>query len=200
VLRVQFLRSLKQACYRASPDGHFGLNKKHYTHFTSPIRRYADLVVHRLFDRHLASNPLHGDAPPATVSQLGGLAQHVSLTEQNSTEAERESTKLKLLEYFEREVARKKPNSFAAVIMDVRNHGMFVELVDSMAYGLVHVSTLRDDLYSLVGDPPRLVGRKSRVAYGVGQLIEVAVHRVDRFKRQIDFTVAATPKSAQKKR
>jgi ribonuclease R len=124
----------------------------------------------------------------------------VSLTEQNSTEAERESTKLKLLEYFEREVARKKPNSFAAVIMDVRNHGMFVELVDSMAYGLVHVSTLRDDLYSLVGDPPRLVGRKSRVAYGVGQLIEVAVHRVDRFKRQIDFTVAATPKSAQKKR
>ena len=189
-LRISFLRSLKQACYRASPDGHFGLAKQHYTHFTSPIRRYSDLVVHRIFARHLVPGGKKFHKKSYTFSELAGIAQHLSLTEQNSTEAERESVKIKLLEFFERELSKPKKSRFKAVIMDVRNHGMFVELTDSMAYGLVHISTLRDDLYKVDSNQDALVGRKGRNRFRVGDTIEVSVARVDRFKRQIDFVVA----------
>ena len=192
-LRVMVLRSLKQAQYRASPDGHYGLGKQHYLHFTSPIRRYADLVVHRIFDRYLVAAD---NSDPKTnlekydAGRLAQVAQHISLTEQNSTEAERESTKIKLLEFFERELDKKPRNTFDAVIMDVRNHGMFIELTESLAYGLVHISTLHDDLYRASPDGSKLVGRKHRRVFKVGDIVKVGVHRVDRFKRQIDFLVA----------
>lgn len=189
-LRISFLRSLKQACYRASADGHFGLAKKHYTHFTSPIRRYSDLVVHRIFARHLVKGGHKFHKKRYTFSDLASIAQHLSLTEQNSTEAERESVKIKLLEFFERELTKAKPSRFEAVIMDVRNHGMFVELTESMAYGLIHISTLRDDLYKLNPSHTAIVGRRKRNRYTVGDKIEVSVARVDRFKRQIDFMVS----------
>jgi ribonuclease R len=189
VLRVQFLRSLKQAQYRSTPDGHFGLNKKHYAHFTSPIRRYADLIIHRVFARNLIK-PADKEVPNYKASELAQWAQHVSLTEQNSTEAERESNKLKLMEFFERELEKPKRSSFEAVIMDVRNHGMFVELAESMAYGLVHVSTLQDDLYKFFYDTSELVGRRSKRRFSVGQTVKVMVHRIDRYKRQIDFMIA----------
>jgi ribonuclease R len=188
-LRVSFLRSLKQACYRASADGHFGLAKQHYTHFTSPIRRYSDLVVHRIFARHLVPGGHRFHKKKYPFSELAGIAQHLSLTEQNSTEAERESVKIKLLEFFERELTKPKRTRFKAVIMDVRNHGMFIELKDSMAYGLVHISTLRDDLYKVDTSHTALVGRRRRKRYAIGDTVEVAVSRVDRFKRQIDFMV-----------
>jgi len=188
-LRVSFLRSLKQACYRASADGHFGLAKENYTHFTSPIRRYSDLVVHRIFARHLVPGGGRHHRKQYAFSELAAIAQHLSLTEQNSTEAERASVKVKLLEFFERELAKPSRARFKAVIMDVRNHGMFVELTESMAYGLVHVSTLRDDLYKLDAAHTALVGRRRRRRYAVGDSIEVSVARVDRFKRQIDFMV-----------
>ena len=189
MLRISFLKSLKQACYRASADGHFGLGKKHYTHFTSPIRRYSDLVVHRIFARHLVPGGTRTHKKKYTFSELATIAQHLSLTERNSTEAERESVKIKLLEFFERELAKPRQRTFKAVIMDVRNHGMFVELTESLAYGLVHISTLRDDLYKLDLEGTAIVGRKQRNRYAVGDTIEVVVARVDRFKRQIDFTV-----------
>lgn len=189
ILRIQFLRSLKQAQYRASPDGHFGLSKKHYAHFTSPIRRYADLIVHRLLARHLCKPPVKG-MPAYKAGELSALAQHVSSTEQNSTEAERESNKLKLMEFFERELDRKERSSFDAVIMEVRNHGMFVELTESMAYGLIHISSLQDDLYKLGNEGTELIGRRSRRKFRVGETIPVSVQRIDRFKRQIDFVVA----------
>lgn len=190
-LKIQFLRSLKQACYRADNDGHYGLYKTFYAHFTSPIRRYADLVVHRLFDFYLAKqgNPT---APPR-ISQryskgdLDGVAEHLSHTEQNSTEAERESVKLKLLEYFERETERKDKTSFEAIITDVKNHGLFIELTESMAFGMIHISTLQDDLYRVTDDGTAIRGRRRRKTYALGQRIQVKVERVDRFKRQIDF-------------
>lgn len=192
-LRIMVLRSLKQAQYRASPDGHYGLGKQHYLHFTSPIRRYADLVVHRIFDQYLVAeenrDPI-GQSEKYDARRLSQIAQHISLTEQNSTEAERESNKIKLLEFFERELEKKPRNTFKAVIMDIRNHGMFVELTESLAYGLVHISTLHDDLYRASEDGSKLVGRKHRRMFRVGDVIEVGVHRVDRFKRQIDFLVA----------
>lgn len=201
LLRISFLRSLKQAGYRSTPDGHFGLAKKHYTHFTSPIRRYADLVVHRVFARFLVPKDARTTRKLYQPSDLAEIAQHLSLTEQNSTEAERESVKIKLMEFFERELDKPQKTAFAAIIMDVRNHGMFVELSDSMAYGLVHISTLRDDLYKLHPTQTALVGRKQRTRYSVGDKVMVNVARIDRFKRQIDFSVAEeTPEPARKRK
>jgi ribonuclease R len=193
-LKTQFLRSLKQACYRASVDGHYGLFKKFYTHFTSPIRRYSDLVVHRIFDNHLARlNPAAG-APPIRYNQaeLDALARHLSSTEQNSTEAERETVKLKLLEFFEREAQRTPRQIFPALITDIRNHGFFIELRESSAYGFVPLSSLQDDLYALTGEGRELVGRRTKRKFTLGQEVPVEVFRVDRFKRQIDFRIAGT--------
>ncbi len=194
LLRVKFLRSLKQACYRAEADGHYGLNKQFYAHFTSPIRRYADLSVHRQFDFQL-SRDNHDTAParppkPYEQHELQTLAEHISRTEQNSTEAERESQKIKLMEFFERQLEKPQPDKFDAVITDVKNHGFFVELTEAGAFGMVHISTLRDDIYRLDGDRSAMVGRKHKRRFGIGETILVQVDRVDRFKRQIDFRVA----------
>jgi ribonuclease R len=193
-LRVQFLRSLQRARYMAEPRGHYGLHKKNYTHFTSPIRRYSDLVVHRLFESYLEkftdARPLSRKSLHYTQAALDNLGDHLTATEQNSTEAERDHVKLKLLEFFERELTKKERTKFAAVISEVRNHGMFVELLDSQAFGLVHISTLRDDLYSLTADRTAIKGRRNKKVYEVGQKIQVVTERVDRFKRQIDFRIS----------
>lgn len=193
-LKVQFLRSLKQACYRASSDGHYGLFKEHYAHFTSPIRRYSDLIVHRIFDNYLLKHgfdtAIKSPHAPYSQGQLESLAQHVSITEQNSTEAERESVKIKLLELFERELNKKVKTPFAAVITDIRNYGIFIELKESMAFGLIPFSVLKDDIYNLNGPGTAAVGRRSGRTYTIGQVIHVYVSKVDRFKRQIDFTLA----------
>ncbi len=191
--RIQFLRSLKQAKYLAEPKGHYGLAKRNYTHFTSPIRRYADFVVHRIFEnflsRHQKRNPLHRTRK-YTQADLEGIAEHISITEQNSTEAEREHNKIKQLEFFDRELSRKEKTRFKAAITDIKNHGMFVELVEAQTFGLVHISTMSDDHYLLHGDGNKLVGKRRKRKFEVGQTVEVVTERVDRFKRQIDFRLA----------
>jgi len=190
-LRIQVLRSLKQACYRNTPDGHYGLHKTNYTHFTSPIRRFSDLVVHQQFDRLLKKL---GDSTAPTDSRarntqksLGSLGEHLSLTERNSQDAERESVKTKLLEFFERELQKKKKTVFEAIIVDLQNHGLFVELIGSMAYGLIHVSTIRDDIYHLNQEGTALIGRRRKRRFQIGETVSVTVEKVDRYKRQIDF-------------
>jgi ribonuclease R len=188
-LRTQFLRSLKKACYRATPDGHYGLHKKDYTHFTSPIRRYSDLVVHQVLQSYL-SQRTEGGAVRHDARGIQQLAEHLSLTEVNSTEAERESVKIKLLEFFERELAKKKRTAFAAIITDVRRHGFFIELVESMTFGFVSSDTLGDDYYQLSADGNALVGRRKHRAYELNGRLDVVVDKVDRFKRIIDFRPA----------
>lgn len=190
-LRIRFLRSLKQACYRAKADGHYGLAKTYYAHFTSPIRRYADLTVHRIFDFYLQRNRLP-TAPTKklvslSVSELTATADHISDTERSSMEAERESTKIKLLEFFEREAARKKKNVFEAVITDIRSRGLFVELKISQAFGLVPLSSLTDDFYHLVSDGTAVIGRRTKRMFKLGQTVSVEIARVDRFRRMMDF-------------
>jgi len=190
-IRVQLLRSLKQACYRPSADGHFGLAKRHYSHFTSPIRRYADLVEHRIFDAFIAkqgvpSAPSHPPRSPG-IGELVQICEHVSITERNSTEAERDSVKIKLLELFEREVERKDKRPFEAVVAEVKPHGLMVELTASQAYGLVHMSTLTDDFYRMNDAGTMLRGSRTGRVFMPGTIIQVTVDRVDRFKRQVDF-------------
>jgi ribonuclease R len=188
-LRTQLLRSLKRAAYRASPDGHYGLNKSDYTHFTSPIRRYSDLVVHRVLAT-LARGNDDGASGGYSRSELESLGEHLSLTEANSQEAERESQKIKLLEFFERELHKRVRSRFPALITDVRPQGLFVELTESMAYGLISASSLSDDTYLPSSDGRALVGRRTRRRLGIGSVVEVRVAAVDRFKRLIDFRLA----------
>jgi ribonuclease R len=190
-LRTQLLRSLKKAAYRHTPDGHYGLAKKDYTHFTSPIRRYADLVVHRVFDHYLAK---HGGHPTSAgrgigydLARIGRIGEHLSLTEINSAEAERDSVKVKLLEFFERELERTPRTRFAAIITDVRANGFFIELTESMTFGFVAATVLRDDYYTLNNAGDTLVGRKRKQSYKVNQRLDVVVEKVDRYKRLIDF-------------
>lgn len=202
-LRTQFLRSLKKACYRASPDGHYGLHKSDYSHFTSPIRRYADLVVHRVFDRYLiqhAGYPAHREKHTHyNKARAESIAEHLSLTEINSQDAERDSVKIKLLEFFERELAKNPPTVFPAIITDIRAHGFFIELEESMTFGLVPAATLNDDHYTISNDGTSMVGRKSKRSYNLNDHIEVVVAKVDRFKRLIDFTIAGDSKRPAQK-
>ena len=193
-LKVHVLRSLKQAQYRASADGHYGLAKPDYTHFTSPIRRYADLIVHRVLDSYLckirAPSSLPNPDSKYTLSKLGSLGEHISITERNSIDAERESVKTKLLEFYEQELNKKIKQSFKAIITDVNNHGLFVEITDTLAFGMVHISMLDDDFYHPNPEGTALIGRRKQRVYKLGQSILVQVVRVDRFKRQIDFRTA----------
>ncbi|MEX2045363.1 MAG: RNB domain-containing ribonuclease, partial [Opitutus sp.] len=192
-LRTQLLRSLKKAAYRHTHDGHFGLAKTDYTHFTSPIRRYSDLVVHRVLEHHLARHGRRPAGEHARGYDLGGverLGEHLSLTEINSTEAERDSVKVKLLEFFERELDKRPRTKFAAVITDVRANGFFIELIESMTFGFVASQAIGDDSYSLSGDGTALVGRKRRQKFGLNQRLDVVVEKVDRYKRLIDFRPA----------
>ena len=195
-LKVQVLRSLKQAQYRASADGHYGLAKPDYTHFTSPIRRYSDLIVHRVLDGYMHKTGLDSapDEPDIRYTQgkLLSLGDHLSVSERNSVDAERDSTKTKLLEFYERELQKPEKQSFKAIITDVKNHGLFIELTDSLAFGMVHISTLDDDFYNPSNDGTALIGRRTKKSYSLGQYIMVQVERVDRFKRQIDFRATAT--------
>ena len=192
-LRIQFLRSLKQACYRADPDGHFGLNMSDYTHFTSPIRRYSDLTVHRILDSFITNQKKETLQKKNLLNyskqNLTKLSQHLSLTEQNSNEAERSSVKVKLLEFFDRELKKNNKSVFDAVIVDLKTHGIFVELIPSMAFGFVHVSTLRNDHYILTPNGNALIGRRGRKKFLLGQKVKVRVNRINRFKRQIDFHI-----------
>jgi ribonuclease R len=184
-LRTQFLRSLKKACYRPTPDGHYGLHKKDYTHFTSPIRRYSDLVVHQVLQSYLVKGAVRHD-----VRGIQQLAEHLSLTEVNSSDAERESVKIKLLEFFERELNKKKRTAFAAIITDVRRHGFFIELVESMTFGFVSMDVLDGDYYQLNQEGNALVGRRKHRTYELNGRLDVVVDKVDRFKRIIDFRPA----------
>ena len=184
-LKIGLLKSLKRARYAAQPLGHYGLAKANYLHFTSPIRRYADLVVHRtLAERNLPRRS------KIDIGQIEAIADHISDTERNAADAEIESVRLKKLQFFQRQLEERNPQVFRASIMDVRNYGLVVELPDALVTGVVHVSTLSDDFYRFDPAQRRLVGRRTNRRYRVGDEIRVFVARVDTFKQQIDFAIA----------
>jgi ribonuclease R len=184
-LKIGLLKSLKRARYAAQSLGHYGLAKANYLHFTSPIRRYADLVVHRTLAERNSPRRTKID-----VGQIESLANHISDTERNAAEAEIDSVRLKKLQFFQEQLEQRNPQVFRAAIMDVRNYGLVVELPDALVTGVVHVSTLGDDFYIFDAAQRRLIGRRTRRRFSVGDEIRVFVARVDAFKRQIDFAIA----------
>jgi ribonuclease R len=185
-LKIGLLKSLKRARYAPQPLGHYGLAKNNYTHFTSPIRRYADLVVHRVLAERDQPRRARAD-----VAQITSIAEHISTTERVAADAENDSVKMKKLEFFQRQLDEKKPQVFRAVVLEVRNYGMLVELPDVLLTGLIHVSSLPDDFYIFQAPQRRLIGRQSKRRFSVGDELRVYVARVDVFKRQVDFAIAS---------
>jgi ribonuclease R len=176
-IKLNLLKSLKRARYATEPVGHYGLAKVNYTHFTSPIRRYADLLVHRT----LAGEKIGG------MRELGEMATHISATERVSADAERDSTQLKKMEFFQRQLAARRPDQMRAIVVDVRSYGLVIELPDSLVTGLIHVSSLPNDFYLFDSTRLSFTGRRSHRRYKIGDVLQVIVSRVDAYKRQIDF-------------
>ncbi len=178
------LKSLKRAVYDARPLGHFGLAKRYYAHFTSPIRRYPDLVVHRQLEARLARR-----APPYGRAELDALGPSCSRTEQVADLAEKSLLEIKTYRFLEQQLAQGRPRDYAAVVVRVRNFGVFVQLVELQVQGLVHVSALARDF--LRYDERRQTLRAGRQVFARGTRLTVRPARVDFDKRQIDFVPSA---------
>ncbi|HOW63761.1 MAG TPA: ribonuclease R [Candidatus Paceibacterota bacterium] len=182
-LKIGFLKSLMRARYAVEPLGHYGLAKAKYTHFTSPIRRYADLIVHRTLFQNTG----------LPVSALKQTAEHLSITERNSADAERDSKETKLFAFLKAQLRSGQPQRYSALITDVRNFGFFVNVPEIALGGLVHLSSLEDDFFQFDSRRNQLVGRRFRRVLRLGDPIQVQVHRVDPFKKQVDFLLVSQP-------
>ncbi len=187
VLRIKFLRSMKQACYRDRSEGHYGLAKRDYLHFTSPIRRYADLVVHRSVEEWLRKSKRH----KRQASSWEGLAKHLSTTERKSVDAERESVKDKLLLFYKRGLGKRPPIVHRAVITEIARKGFFIELTATMARGFVPIRTLPRELgYRVSSNGAALVGKNPKNRLRLGQEVKVVIDKVFPSDKQLDFKLA----------
>jgi len=176
------LRTMQKARYDAASLGHFGLAAEHYTHFTSPIRRYPDLVVHRML-RESRGGPLPEPRRAELEDELPEVARHTSEMERRADEAERELLQWKKVRF----MADKVGDEFEGYITGVAPFGLFVELVEHFVEGLVHVSSMADDYYRFVEQQHVLRGENSRKVYRLGDKVKVQVIRVDLERRQVDL-------------
>jgi len=192
LIETVLLRSLKLASYRGENAGHFGLGLEAYVHFTSPIRRYPDLFVHRAIKRRLARQK----RVPVDVDALTTLAEHTSMTERRADEATREAVAWLKCEYMMDKVGER----FGGMVSAVTSFGLFVQLDESFVEGLVHVTALPDDYYQFDAVGHRLFGKRSKREYRVGQRVEVTVMRVNLDDRQIDFAMNEDATQRRKKR
>jgi ribonuclease R len=181
LIETVLLRSLAQAIYTSDNMGHFGLALEAYCHFTSPIRRYPDLLVHRAIRHALAERAVEDF--PYTPSEMQGLGDHCSMTERRADEATRDAVDWLKCEFMLNEVGK----DFDGVITGVTSFGLFVELNDVYVQGLVHVTALGDDYYHFDPIKHLLYGERTGVKYRLSDPIRVKVVRVDLDERAIDF-------------
>lgn len=175
------LRSMKQAKYTPENTGHFGLAAKYYTHFTSPIRRYPDLQIHRIIKENIRGR-LKEERIAHYEKILPEVAMQAGVTERRAEEAERETIKLKKVEYMKERIGEE----FEGVISGITKWGAYVELPNTIE-GLVHVMNMRDDHYEYWEEQYELIGEHTRNVYKLGQVVRVRVLGVDRLQRTIDF-------------
>jgi ribonuclease R len=183
------LRSLKQAVYSPEEEGHYALASDDYCHFTSPIRRYPDLTVHRLLGRWLRTGKAKGNE-----AELVALGEHCSKMERRAEAAERELVKLRLLTYLSERLGME----LEVVITGVADYGFFGQAEELPVEGLVHVSTLTEDYYYYEEATHTLTGRRSGRTYRLGDKVRVSVVRVDLQRRQLDFRVLPPPRRGGK--
>jgi ribonuclease R len=190
-LKLGLLKSLKRAVYLAEPRGHYGLAKGDYTHFTSPIRRYADLLVHRLLGNLEAKHGSRAESAERTPSQtrMVEIAEHLCRTERTAAEAEQESQRLMQTEYFARLLRLKTPVQFPGVIVEVRRMGVFVELSEWPVRGLVRVEDFPEGDFQYDPAGGRFYCRRPRLNYAPGREVTVIPWRVHPERRLIDFKI-----------
>lgn len=180
------LRSLSRAVYSPADEGHYALASDCYCHFTSPIRRYPDLTIHRLVN-YLANKHQWKDKPRNDLTELVVLGEHCSNLERRAEAAERELTKAKLLHYLSERIG----DEMDAVVTGVEEFGLFAQGIELPAEGMIHVSSLADDFYRYERASHRLTGHRSGNSFRLGDMIRVAVARVDVERRELDFRLVA---------
>ena len=178
------LRSMKQAKYTPDNTGHFGLAAPYYCHFTSPIRRYPDLQIHRIIKENIRGR-MNANRREHYEGILTEVAKHSSEMERRAEEAERETVKLKKAEYMESRIGE----TFEGVISSITKWGMYVELSNTIE-GLVHVTNMCDAHYNYYEERYEMVGEHTNKVYKLGQTVNVRVLDVDKLQRTIDFELA----------
>ncbi len=180
ILSYLMLRSLRQARYSVDNQGHFALAAPTYTHFTSPIRRYPDLIVHRLL-----RGVLTGRDPRLGYNELKSIAEDCSLSERRAADAERELVEWKKVKF----MAERVGEDFDALIISTAKYGLFVELADLFIEGLVPIDTLPGDEYTYQENVRKIVGRRTRREFAIGDRVHVILDRVDGNERKLQFSI-----------
>jgi ribonuclease R len=191
ILSYLMLRSLKQARYSADNKGHFALAASSYTHFTSPIRRYPDLIVHRLLDASF-----NGTRDLISPERLQLIAHDCSETERRAADAERELVEWKKARFMESRVG----DEFRGLITSTTRFGFFVELENLFVEGLVPIDTLPGDRYMFQENVRKIVGQRTRREFSIGDTVNVMLDRVDPVEHKLQFSLIEQPKGRKKKR
>ena len=183
VLKLAVLKSMKRAAYGIDPLGHYGLAKDNYLHFTSPIRRYADLIVHRV-----QANLMWGAKyPTPNYGKLQEISDHLGLTERNSAEAEMQSRKIKELAYFNKIIKAGKPPKFRAAVTQVRRIGLFIELMDVMTRGIVRAEDMGTLRFTFDAKSEEYRCAKPRRTIKVGDVLQVTPIYVEQDRGTVAF-------------
>lgn len=188
VISTMMLRSMQQAHYDDVNLGHFGLSAEYYTHFTSPIRRYPDLTVHRLIRKYLIEKSMDNKEVKRWEDKLPELAEHTSKRERRAIEAERDTDELKKAEYMIQHIG----DEFEGIVSSVANFGMFIELPNTIE-GMVHIANMTDDYYRFEERQMALIGERQAKVFRIGDTVKVKVTHVDVDERLIDFQIVGMP-------
>ncbi|WP_057510221.1 ribonuclease R [Staphylococcus simulans] len=194
VVSTMMLRSMQQARYEDVNLGHFGLSADYYTHFTSPIRRYPDLVVHRLIRKYLIEDSMSGKELRKWEDKLPEIAEHTSNRERRAIEAERDTDELKKAEFMLQHIGEE----FEGIVSSVANFGMFVELPNTVE-GMVHVSSMTDDYYQFAEGQMAMIGERTGNVFRIGDTVKIKVVNVDVDQRMIDFQIVGMPEPRRRK-
>ena len=184
ILSEMLLRSMRKAEYSSENLGHFGIASRAYTHFTSPIRRYPDLEVHRLLKKYLVENDYSKTTINTLENSLAQIAAHSSEREVAAVNAERDVDDMKMAEYMENHIGEE----FIGKINTITNFGFFVEL-DNLIEGLVHISTLKGDYFNYVPELLSMVGKSTKKTYRLGDKVKVRCVAASKETAMIDFEI-----------
>ena len=194
ILSTLLLRSMKKAEYSKTNIGHFGLASQSYTHFTSPIRRFPDLTVHRLLKKYLIEKDFSMSTINYLENSLVEIAEHSSEREQAATNAERDVNDMKMAEYMESHIGK----VYEGIISSVTSFGFFVEL-PNLVEGLVHISNIPGDYYEYIPERLSLIGKSTKKTYRIGDKIKVKVTNASKETAQIDFEIDGEKNDRNKK-